>query len=74
VRRLEGLNGSVQRSAPPKDGGSKSIPVLVGSSLCDLEVWTEEEWVALASHERPLTWVHVEGLGWVGVRPIVQLN
>jgi hypothetical protein len=50
------------------------IEILVGSALCDLRVWSEEEWAALAEHERPLQFVHAPGLGWVGAAPVVALN
>jgi hypothetical protein len=48
--------------------------IVIGSALCDLKVWTEEEWAALPEHERPLKYVHAPGLGWVGGVPILRLN
>jgi len=50
------------------------IEILIGSALCDLRVWTEEEWAALPEHERPLQFVHAPGLGWVGGAPVARLN
>lgn len=53
---------------------SMRIEVLIGAALCELRVWTEEEWAALPEHERPTQFVHAPGLGWVGGVPAVSLN
>ncbi|MDR3638162.1 MAG: hypothetical protein P4L84_30440 [Isosphaeraceae bacterium] len=65
---------SGRRPATPQAEGPMRIEILIGSALCDLRVWTEEEWAALPEHERPLQFVHAPGLGWVGGVPTIRLN
>ncbi len=68
--RFEQGQGSV---ASP---GEELLPmqIVVGSVLCDLKVWSDEEWAALSETERPLVYEHFPQLGWVGGVPRVQLN
>ena len=40
--------------------------IFADAVLCRLQAWTEEEWLALPASGRPLRYVHVPGLGWVG--------
>lgn len=44
------------------------VPVycIVGETLCQVRVWSDEEWERLEPSERPTTAEHVPGLGWVG--------
>ncbi len=50
------------------------LPVICGSMLCRLRVWTEEEWADLQETERPTWFVHAPGLGWVDAVPLCSLN
>ena len=77
MQRLDTRTGTVRPArspAPPQAQGSMHIEVLIGSALCDLRVWSEEEWAALPERDRPLEVVHAPGLGWVGGVPSVRLN
>jgi hypothetical protein len=77
MRPLDKRMGTVQPSRRPTASEPQDPPrieIVIGSVLCHLRVWTEEEWAALAEHERPLQFVHAPGLGWVGGTPITVLN
>lgn len=52
----------------------ESIQLIVGTILCELRVWSDEEWALLSESERPLRYVHAPGLGWVGAVPLESLN
>src|SRR4051794_32254273 len=38
----------------------------IGETLCEVRVWTEEEWEALPPDRRPSPAEFLDGLGWVG--------
>jgi hypothetical protein len=46
----------------------------LGEGLGRLEVWSEARWDAAVDHERPENAEHVEGLGWVVVVRVRDLN
>jgi DNA-binding NarL/FixJ family response regulator len=50
------------------------IEVVVDGMLCELRVWSEQEWINLPESERPVTCVFRDGLGWVGAVPKLALN
>jgi hypothetical protein len=54
--------------------GPTPIEIVVGATLCRLRVWTEAQWAALPTEERPRQFVHAPGLGWVGGVTTVVLN
>ena len=39
---------------------------IVGDTLCEIRIWSDEEWERLDSAARPSQFNHVPGLGWVG--------
>ena len=41
----------------------------VGEMLCEVRLWSEDEWDAMPSGDRPEVVSHVLGLGWVGAVP-----
>jgi hypothetical protein len=45
---------------------SEPIQCIVGDTVCNVRVWSEEEWERLAPADRPTPAEHVPGLGWVG--------
>lgn len=47
---------------------ARQDPILcsVGDTLCEVRVWTEEEWVLIPPSQRPSLASHFPGLGWVG--------
>lgn len=53
-------------TASPAQPPLEPIYCIVGNTLCQVRVWTEEEWERLAPAERPSPAEHVPGLGWVG--------
>jgi hypothetical protein len=59
---------------PQRPFEDEFMPVICGSMLCRLRVWTEEEWADLQEAERPACFVHAPGLGWVGAVPLYSLN
>src|SRR5262249_46045631 len=44
----------------------EAIHCIVGETLCQVCIWSEEELERLAPAERPSPAEHVPGLGWVG--------
>ncbi len=44
----------------------RPLHIFAGTSLCRLRIWTDSEWTALPSGERPLHHTYISGLGWVG--------
>lgn len=46
----------------------------VQSTLCDVRIWTEQQWEALAPGDRPATAAYFAGLGWVVAIPVEHLN
>src|SRR5690349_16624180 len=67
------------REAAPSSCGSNTpmvgtIQVIDGPMLCRLQVWSEAQWAALPVADRPATFTHAPGLGWVGAVPIGGLN
>jgi hypothetical protein len=77
MRSFDKETGTIQparKLAGPQAQESMQIEIVIGSALCDLRVWSEEEWAALPEHERPLEFVHAPGLGWVGGVPTIRLN
>ena len=68
------LESLVSSSLPQRPFDDEFIPVICGSMLCRLRVWTEEEWANLADTERPTSFVHAPGLGWVGAEPVCSQN
>ena len=59
---------------PQRPFEDEFIPVICGSMLCRLHVWTEEEWADLQEAERPAGFVHAPGLGWVVTVPLCSQN
>ena len=59
---------------PRRPFDEKFVPVICRSMLCRLRVWTEEEWAYLADTQRPTSFVHAPGLGWVGAEPDCSQN
>ena len=59
---------------PQRPFEDEFVPVICGSMLCRLRVWTEEEWAYLAEIERPASFVYAPGLGWVGAEPVCSQN
>jgi hypothetical protein len=41
------------------------IEVMCGAVLSRLRVFSEEQWMKLEDHERPVEAVYADGLGWV---------
>ena len=68
---LESLDTS---ALPQRPFDEEFIPVICGSMLCRLRVWTEEEWAYLADTERPASFVHAPGVGWVGAESDCSQN
>ena len=60
------------QSDPSWVASPNPIYCVVGDTLCELRVWSEDEWEQLEVVEKPTHVVHVPGLGWVGAvqRPI----
>lgn len=48
--------------------------VLDGCTLCELVVWTDEQWSELSATERPERACYFPGLGWVCAVPTVSMN
>ena len=46
----------------------------VGPVLCELRVWTDEQWRQLPEDRRPAQARRVFGLGWIGAVPVEFLN
>ena len=46
--------------------------IIADGILCRLRVWSEAEWDVLPDDRRPLKFLHVRGLGWVGAEPIAE--
>lgn len=63
-----------RKAAPIQMHDLMQIEVLIDSALCNLRVWTEDEWAALPEHARPAQFIHAPGLGWVGGVPVIRLN
>jgi hypothetical protein len=61
-------------SAPTPDTAPEPLQVTCGPLLCQLHVWNEAEWAALAPADRPLQYVHAPGLGWVGAVAVECMN
>ncbi len=58
MRDVKAVSGAVLELKPDaafhrRPFDDKFIPVICGSMLCRLRVWTEEEWADLADAERP---------------------
>jgi hypothetical protein len=70
--KLRDLTGKVR----PSPAQSVTTPILIsdGPLLCRLQVWTEAEWAVLPEEDRPTTFTHAPGLGWVGAVPIDCMN
>jgi len=68
------INGSSLEVQSRSTMGLGDFQVLAGSTLCRLQIWTDQEWAALANAERPQTFIHAPGLGWVGALPVESLN
>ncbi|WP_406701018.1 hypothetical protein V5E97_19720 [Singulisphaera sp. Ch08] len=64
-------SSSVCPESPPR---LESLQVTAGPMLCRLHIWSELEWETLADRDRPIEFVHVPGLGWVGALPIGCMN
>jgi hypothetical protein len=58
-------------ASPHQEQGRSPEPTycIVGDTLCRVCVWTEDEWDRLDPAQRPSTFEHVPGLGWVGAVP-----
>jgi hypothetical protein len=59
---------------PQRPFEDEFVPVICGSMLCRLRVWTEEEWADLPETQRPSCFMHAPGLGWVGADPVCSQN
>jgi hypothetical protein len=59
---------------PQRPFEDEFMPVICGSMLCRLRVWTEEEWADLPETRRPTWFVQAPGLGWVGAVRLSSLN
>jgi hypothetical protein len=54
-------------SAPPeRPPRPEPVRCIVGETVREVRVWTEEEWDRLDPARRPSPAEHVPGLGWVG--------
>jgi hypothetical protein len=58
----------------PQGHDVEPIQVTSGPALCDLCVWTEEEWAALPLAKRPADHTYVPGIGWIGAVPRLFMN
>ena len=74
VRRQNTLSDPSSSICPDSPPSLASLQVTAGPMLCRLQIWTEQEWEALAERDRPIESVHVPGLGWVGALPIECMN
>lgn len=76
----KGRGRSEDADNPPSAESPASLPtplftqVLHGASLCELIVWTEEQWAVLPASRRPELARHFPGLGWVCCVPLLSLN
>jgi hypothetical protein len=59
------------RSTPQ---ATEPIEIIADRVLCQLRIWSEEEWAAIPDERRPQRSVHVARLGWVGAVPIPSLT
>ncbi|MDR3637358.1 MAG: hypothetical protein P4L84_26375, partial [Isosphaeraceae bacterium] len=50
------------------------VEVIVNGLLCELRIWSEEEWTDMPDRDRPAACVFCPGLGWVGAVPKIALN
>jgi len=68
--------GEVATPSQPRTPAPRPLftQVLHGSSLCELVVWTDDDWAALAPAERPELASHFPGLGWVCCVPVLNMN
>jgi hypothetical protein len=48
--------------------------IVSGGMNCELRIWTEAEWEALAAASRPALHEHMPGLGWIGAIPRESLS
>ncbi len=55
-----------RENEPAQPSSCEPVYCIVGETLCQVLVWTEEEWELLDPVERPGVVEHVPGLGWVG--------
>jgi hypothetical protein len=62
--------GSTEQGEQPRD----PIHILADGFLCRLMIWSDAEWEALPSADRPLRARRLEGLGWVGAVPEINMN
>lgn len=74
VRRQNVLRAPANSVEPGSPVSLASLQVTAGPMLCQLRIWTEQEWDALAECDRPIEFVHVPGLGWLGALPVECLN
>jgi hypothetical protein len=42
------------------------VLAIVGDTIREVRIWTEEEWEQTPAAERPSPAEHLPGLGWVG--------
>lgn len=63
----------IPNNLPPEPKQGRSAPALitpiyctVGDTLCEIRIWSDEEWEQLDYAARPSRVNHVPGLGWVG--------
>jgi hypothetical protein len=64
--RIATRSPSPATPAGPAQPAHEPIYCIIGNTLCQVRVWTEEEWEKLDPAERPSPAEHVPGLGWVG--------
>ncbi|AGA30468.1 hypothetical protein Sinac_6388 [Singulisphaera acidiphila DSM 18658] len=74
VRRQKAPRSHSSSICPDATPSLASLQVTAGPMLCRLHIWTEQEWEALADRDRPVEFVHVPGLGWVGALPLECMN
>ena len=75
-RRGHTKGRNLDHGGSPDVSRSTADPMLItsGAMLCRLRVWTDDEWEAMTTAERPSQYTHVPGLGWVGEVTISCLN
>ncbi len=74
MKRCHFSRGRVARKPSSRDASADPLQVMVGSALCELRIWTEEEWDLLSDAQRPSNFIYAPGLGWLGAVPVEILN
>jgi hypothetical protein len=65
---IEAHTNRLAPRGPAGDPAHRPEPVLaiVGDTIREVRIWTEEEWEQTPAAERPSPAEHLPGLGWVG--------